>query len=301
MRVVVIANTGARALLANRIDIASLVRLFAEAGVQAEVRLVEGPQLSAAAARAASEGVDAVVAAGGDGTVNAVAAGVIGTAAAFGVLPLGTLNHFAKDSHVPMAIADAIATIARGETRRVDVGEVNGRIFLNNSSIGLYPHVVRERDAIRERLGAGKWTAMFLAVVKLMRRFPLMRVRVHTDNACVCPTLTPFVFVGNNEYQMNALHMGARSRLDGGVLSLYMAHVKSRWGMIRLALAALLNRLKQTAPFTTHNTGELRVETRKRRVRVSVDGEVIHLRPPLLYRTLPAALRVLAPTPEAAP
>src|SRR5476649_731552 len=113
-----------------------------------------------AAKRALARGVDAVVAGGGDGTINAVASVLAGSSVALGVLPLGTLNHFAKDLNIPLDLDQAIATIARGTTAQVDVGDVNGRIFVNNSSLGLYPHIVRARDQQQRRLGRGKWTRL---------------------------------------------------------------------------------------------------------------------------------------------
>ena len=115
-----------------------------------------------AAARTASARASIVVAAGGDGTISSVAAAVIDSPAALGVLPLGTLNHFAKDLHIPLDLAGAIAVVAAGHVGHVDVGQVNERVFVNNSSIGIYPSIVEEREALRRR-GHRKWPAMALA------------------------------------------------------------------------------------------------------------------------------------------
>src|SRR6185503_2272868 len=117
---------------------------------------------------AADASLAAVVAGGGDGTLNTIAAALAGTGKPFGVLPLGTHNHFAKDMAVPLDLAAAVAAlargVARGRFRDVDVGEVNGRLFLNFSGIGLHPLVVKHRDVQRAVLGRNKFVAMCVAL-----------------------------------------------------------------------------------------------------------------------------------------
>ena len=150
---------------------------------------------------------DTVVFGGGDGTVSTGAAALAGGPKALGVLPLGTFNHFARDLGIPLELEDAVRTIAVGHVREVDVGEVNGRPFVNNSSIGLYPEMVRVRDELRRHHGMRKGTAMLGAAREVLRDPPFLRVdlRVLDDVARV---RTPFVFVGNNRYEMDALRAG---------------------------------------------------------------------------------------------
>src|SRR5205085_4914339 len=107
--------------------------------------------------RAIADGVETIVAAGGDGTINAVAAEVADSGRTLGVLPLGTLNHFAKDLGIPLDLERAVQVITRGRVAPVDVAEVNGRVFVNNSSLGIYPHIVSMRRHQQERLARGKW------------------------------------------------------------------------------------------------------------------------------------------------
>ncbi len=111
-----------------------------------------------------------IVAGGGDGTVSAVASVVCKTDKTLGVLPLGTLNNFSKDLGIPQNIEDAVKIIAGNKVKTIDVGEVNGRIFINNSSIGLYPHIVKRREA-QQRLGYGKWRSAFWAALKILKTF----------------------------------------------------------------------------------------------------------------------------------
>src|SRR5512141_2991339 len=143
----------------TRQDRHKLADLFAQ--VPAEVHIMEADDssdVSTLVRKAVAENSKLVLAAGGDGTINAVATALIGTDAVLGVLPLGTFNHFAKDLNIPLVLEAAVANIFHGEVASVDVGEVNGRIFLNNSSLGIYPGVVQEREA-HQRKGHSKWVA----------------------------------------------------------------------------------------------------------------------------------------------
>src|SRR5271166_1000269 len=126
---------------------AHLTRMSEEFGVPARIVVTRsGGELASLAARAARANSQAVVAGGGDGTVNAVAGALVATDTALGVLPMGTLNHFAKDLGIPLDLEAAARNVFIGDIAKVDVGEVNGRVFVNNSGIGLYPRIVRERE-----------------------------------------------------------------------------------------------------------------------------------------------------------
>ena len=264
-------------------------------GCEAAITLAgSGEAMIAAARKAVAEGVPVVVAGGGDGTINAVASVLAGSAAAFGVLPLGTLNHFAKDLGIPLELDAAVRTVAEGRRIRVDVGEVNQKIFLNNSSLGLYPDIVREREKQQHRLGRGKWPAAAWATLAALRRFPFLSVRLSVDGVQHARR-TPFVFIGNNEYSMQGLSIGERARLDGGTLSLYVAQRPGRLGLLRFAWRALCGRLAQERDFDVMLSDRLDIETRHRYLRVALDGEVNLMATPLRYRILPAALTVIVP------
>lgn len=141
----------------------------------------KGGDIVKLAKHAVAEGADPIVAGGGNGTLNAVASVLVGTERTLGVLPLGTLNHFAKDLNIPLDVEGAVRTLIEGTVAQVDVGEVNGRIFLNNSGLGLYPHIVRHREKLQDRLGHGKWPAFLWAVLSVLRRYPFLAVRMSTD------------------------------------------------------------------------------------------------------------------------
>src|SRR4029077_2094479 len=160
-----------------------------------------------------------------------------------GVLPLGTLNHFAKDMGLPLGEEDAVRAALSGRIATVDVGEVNARTFLNNSSIGLYPRIVRFREAER-RKGHGKWLAFLRAIVAILRRHGLFHVELQIDEGKLLSRRTAFVFIGNNEYETAGLNIGARRRVDGGALWLCLPRRGGRVDLLRLALLTLFGRLK---------------------------------------------------------
>ncbi|HEX6183700.1 MAG TPA: diacylglycerol kinase family protein [Pyrinomonadaceae bacterium] len=269
---------------------------FASCGVEANVSLAhDGAEVTELARRALSNGARAVVAGGGDGTVGSVAGALAGTGRPLGVLPLGTLNHFAKDLGIPLGLEEAARNVCEGREALVDVGEVNGQVFINNSSLGLYPRIVRRREKLQEREGSGKWSAFLRASMAVLRRYPFLRVRLDADGRRIVRK-TPFVFVGNNAYRMESLRMGGRERIDAGHLSLYVAHRTGRLGLLRLALSALFGRLGQAEDFDALDAEEIWVETRRpKRLPVATDGEVNVMTTPLHFRVRPGALKVIVP------
>ncbi len=164
-----------------------------------------------------SENHEPIVAGGGDGTVNAVAGRLAGIDVALGVLPMGTLNHFARDAGVPGNLEAAVRNLFTGRVKNVDVGEVNARVFVNNSGIGFYPHFVRQREEL-ERRGHPKRIAFVLALQAVVRRYLRLRIEAHMDRAGALERVTPFLFVGNNRYETSGLEIGTRARLDSGRL-----------------------------------------------------------------------------------
>jgi diacylglycerol kinase family enzyme len=211
-----------------------------------------------------------------------------------GILPLGTLNHFARDLGIPTELEDAVRTVAEGVPREVDVGEANGRVFVNNSSIGLYPAAVSLRDAWMQRQSSHKWVAMGRAALATLREFPVVRVTLRLEEGGVNVT-TPMVFIGNNRYDTKLFALGKRPALDGGELWVYLARDAGRFRFVRLALRALVGRLDDSRDFQGIGLKEMVVEDRRRLLRVAFDGEVGHIAPPVRYRIRPRALRVIVP------
>lgn len=268
---------------------------LAAAGVACRIEeLPPGQDATQWARQAVAQGARLVIAGGGDGTVSSIAAALAGTEAVLGVLPLGTLNHFARDLGIPESLEAAIDVIRRGQVRRIDAAEVNGRIFINNSSLGLYPHMVRHRQE-QQRLGWSKWTAFFWACLAVFRRYPFVTVRVQPSAGPELVRETPLAFVGNNIYSTGSASLGRRARLDEGMLCLFVAHHRGRLGLVRLACSALLGRLDRDGALDCRRACEIRIETHQPTMLVACDGETSELKAPLHYRALPGALQVLAP------
>lgn len=276
-------------------DCKRLRALFAKSGMDADiVTAADGDEIAACVRNALARHPTRIVAGGGDGTVSSVASLLCGTPVALGILPLGTLNHFARDLGIPSDCAAAVEVIAGGHRVPVDVGEVNGRLFINNASLGLYPDMVRDRTSQERRLGRGKYWAMLWATLAALRRSPFMDLRLEIDgNAQDCRS--PFVFVGNNDYVMEGFSIGTRSSVRDGRLSVYTTRCGNRGGLIRLALRAVFGRLAQADDFSGANAHSLRVETRQRRMWVATDGEINMMETPLDFHIRPASLQVILP------
>jgi diacylglycerol kinase family enzyme len=268
--------------------------------IVAEVKFCGGSELkllAEAALESAKKGeIDVVVVGGGDGSIRTVAGVLAGSEVPLGILPLGTLNHFAKDLGIPLDLDGAVGVIAKGHIAAVDAAEVNGRVFINNSSLGLYPDIVLDRERQRRRLGRGKWRALVAASLHAARRYPVLSLKIDLDGQAF-HRRSAFVFIGNNEYRMEGFEIGERPALDRGRLSLYVTQRTGRFGLLRLALRALLRRLRQARDFDMLTAPSLVVETRHSHMRVATDGEVTLMETPLHYRIRPGALRVIVPEP----
>jgi diacylglycerol kinase family enzyme len=253
-----------------------------------------GADLTAQARRAANERPDAVVAAGGDGTVSGVAGGLAGGDIPLGILPLGTLNHFARDLGLPLDSEKAIEVIRSGHVRRVDVGQVNDHVFINNSSIGIYPYMVTDRERRRAQHKLAKWMAAVPAFFRMMRHFPRRRLRI-LGEGFARPYRTPCLFVGNNEYGMELFTFGRRPRLDGGKLWFYVVKPREPLQFFWMVCRMCFGRLDQARDLDTFQLAEAEVGAKTSRLPVALDGDVQIMHTPLRYRARPRALSVIVP------
>lgn len=269
---------------------------FEGTGVEADVRLVEPGELDRSCAEVAeAKGVDALVAAGGDGTISTAAGAVAGTDVPLGVLPMGTLNHFARDAGIPLDLKEAAAVIAAGHSRRVDAADVNGRVFVNNSAVGLYPMLVRDREAQQRRLGRTKRAAMLVAAARALWRFSSRRLSLRFAGM-KAPVETPLLFIGNNKYETGLLGLGRRAAIDKGELCLYAPLARSRFSFAWLSLRAVLGRPDRQRDFlTVEGIEEAEIDSRGTSLMVAVDGEARLMETPLRYRTRPGAIRLVVP------
>ena len=292
-RIEVILNSKAGSAAAD--DLAENVAgLFHDRGLDPTIHRLQGAEIGKTAVDAAKGDAEIVVAGGGDGTICGVATQVAKTDKVLGVLPLGTLNHFSKDLGVPQNLPDAVEAIAHGQEVAVDLGSINGEIFVNNSSIGLYPHIVKQRESQQHRLGRGKWHAAFRATMHTLRMAPVIEVRTVVDGREIVER-TPFVFIGNNVYEMNMYHIGTRKKMDEGNLFVYALTEGSQRHFFRFMAKTITGRAKRKEDFRGGTIDSITLSTRRKKIAVARDGEVGYMNTPLEYKILPGALRVLVP------
>ena len=301
MKFLVLVNEAARGLArTDRKELSvRLLRGFKEAGAEAYVHCIDAPTLlrEAKDAMNATGGsdFDALIVGGGDGLIaEIINAGTSGYLA-IGVLPLGINNHFAQQLKVPLDLVSAVTALARGRTAEASVGEINGRIFLNFAAVGL-PDVAAAAAAANEN-----WHGILKRFVNLNDRKLRIRSRTHTRAS---DALT--VIVCNNAHAMGWLDVPPSPPPEDGLMNVYVARPpRSRNQIVNVLHRAGVKLFNGAAPrFETMALPELRIESTRKQVEVSIDGDVWAMRPPLNVHLRERALRVLLPgdpTPPAPP
>ena len=277
-------------------DREKLGRAVRQSGLEADIHCVPDAGDASAWIISIARRYDIVVAAGGDGTASSVAEAAVTEGKEFGVIPTGTLNHFARDLQIPLELDDAIAVIAARHVRALDVGDVSGLVFINNASLGAYPRLVWARNRARLR-GVPRWFAHTLAVVRTWLQLRTLVVRMCLDGQELIHR-TPFVFVGNSEYQVEGTQLGRRCIMTDGRLSVYVAPDVGRLGSLALPARALLWKLKQHDKFEFYRASSVSMDLARQRVSIALDGEVRVLESPLRFTIRPQALRTIVPAPE---
>ena len=287
--ITIIVNESSGTAAARSSDLEDAVN---KSGLNASIVRVKPPEIAAAAQQAAAAR-QVLVAAGGDGTVSTVASVAVETGSTFGVIPLGTLNHFARDAGIPLDVDKAVAVIGAGRTRALDVGKLNGWNFVNNASLGIYPHLVWEREREQCR-GRRKWSAFAIALVRTWRRYPTVHVRMEVDGV---PLLrrTPFVFIGNGEYRAEGLGLGSRASLEKGALSVCLAPGVDRFQFLTFPVRAVAGRLAADVHFEAFSARDVTVETVRQTVDLALDGELRTAHLPLRASVRPRALNTILP------
>lgn len=290
---VLVNRGGGAAMAAGESVKGQLEQAFRDVGVRADVHLLRGGELAGAVKAAAAQ--RRIVVAGGDGTVACAVQARAGSGGELALIPLGTLNHFARDLAIPAEFAAAAAVAAHGEALPIDVASVNGRRFVNNASIGLYPFMVRTREGLRRRQKLPKWLAMLPAALTALAR--LRHHRLHIDTGAGDRTLvTPLLFVGNNAYSIEQGRLGSRASLRDGKLSVIAVAARSRAALIWFALRVLVGRVDPEHDFVVlTDCKTLTVRSSRASIRIALDGEVMRLASPLEFSIEPGALNMVVP------
>jgi len=257
------------------------------------ISIVPGDRIESEIQRIMKSEPEILIIGGGDGTCSTAARHVAGSNTALAVLALGTRNHFARDLGIPLDVEEALTLLDRMKRESIDLGEVNGVSYINNATIGLYPLLVEIREERMEKMSISKWPAHISAAMTVLRRFPQMRLTIQ-DRDSRTAYLTPFLFVGNNEYESRMITEARRDSLKDGKLWYCLARSGNVQTLLRSAWQLQVGGIQSADHFQAWLTEEMTVYTRSRsRVKVAIDGEVHQLRPPLGFKTRKQILQVL--------
>jgi len=278
----------------NKADSDEVAAALVGAGIDAPVDAVDGSEIRERAEAAIKGGAKLIIVGGGDGSVSSAAQSVAGTDATLAILPLGTLNHLARDLGIPFDLDQAAKIVASGRARTIDVAEVNGRTFVNNAAIGLYPLMVVDREAQEHRLGRSKRLAMLVASLRTLARFHHQRLRLSADGG-EARVDTPLLFVGNNDYRLALPAAGQRDRVDDGRLCVMVMRKKGVPGFLAAVARALLGIPRTDDMVRLEGVRQLKVNSARSTITLALDGETLAMKPPLDFQIRAGALKVIAP------
>ncbi|MHA6343978.1 diacylglycerol/lipid kinase family protein [Roseivivax sp. CAU 1761] len=257
-------------------------------------RFPPGAGLADACQRAMKDGFGTIAAAGGDGTISGVAGQLAGTGRRLGIVPQGTFNFVARGLDIPTDIDAAIDLLAAGHSQAVPVGEVNGQVFLNNASLGIYPQVLKEREGTYKRWGRSQLAAHWSVLVTFLTFRSPIRMQVRVGDRTL-RRKTPLAFVGRSAFQLAHYGLAGADAVERGEFALYLAPDCSRWQLLVRALLLASKGMVLNRDFELVTGTEIVIETRRRMQTVAMDGERFQLSTPLRFRMHDAALNVVVP------
>mgnify|MGYP001182232442 CR=1 FL=1 len=296
----VILNASAGTANATGVTPQALETVFADRGLDATVDAdVEAP-LDERIARALESDADVIVAGGGDGTIAALAGALAGTDKALAVLPLGTVNAVARDLGLPLTLEQAVDGIAGGELRQIDIGEVNGRLFLHMAAVGFVAGIAAAREKVRGRFGFLEFISFSRFFARRLARSRRMALAIAPDEGEARVERAQAFAVVCSEFSEGFGRMFSRDKLDSGTLTLYVVKHLSASDLVRLTLGMFLGRWRQDEALRIEHVREVTVDTRKPTLKVMLDGEIVSIETPLVFKVRPLALTMVMPA-EAAP
>ena len=239
-------------------------------------------------------GIECVVAAGGDGTICAVAGALSERGIDLGVLPLGTFNYFARRFGIPEDAEGAIDAVCDDRSVTINLGSVNGRIFINNASMGLYPAILRVREDIYNRWGRSRLAAYWSVLVAMVTIYQPMRMRIEVDGT-LQRAKTPTVFVAMSAYQLDEFGIVGADAVRDGKLAVYLAPDCNRFTLIWKAIKVIFRGVQKGKDFTLLTGEHTKVVTRKRSQLVALDGERERMEGPFDFSIVKNALAVRVP------
>lgn len=293
-RVCVLMN--ARAGKDDKQDVAQkLEAAFARYPGRFELRMMEkGAGVADSCARAMKDGFGIIVAAGGDGTISGVAGQLAGTGRRMGILPQGTFNFVARGLGIPEDIDEAIDLIATGTARPFPVGEVNGEIFLNNASLGIYPEILKEREGTYKRWGRSRIAAHWSVLMTFLSFRSPVRMKVRVAGKEI-RARTPLAFVARSAFQLEHYGLDGADCIRKGEFALFLLPDVTRWQLLLRALRLANKGMQAKRDFELISGTDIEIETRSASQLVAMDGERVRLSAPFRFRMHSDALHVIAP------
>jgi YegS/Rv2252/BmrU family lipid kinase len=239
------------------------------------------------------EGLRLFVAAGGDGTINTVLQPLVNSDAIFGVIPIGTYNHFAKDLGIPLPWREALDVVLSGEIKPIDAARVNERFFVNNVAMGLYPELVARRE--EKGRDYPRWKARFYAAFATLQKYPHVAVTLESEHHQEV-IRTHMLMISNNSYDLSRLGIESpRLALEEGRLSVYWLPHVPRLALTRFVAHYLAGRVREAPGFKTFRTSRVKIQSSKSHLHLGVDGEVVTMDTPLMITIVPQSLSVKVP------
>ncbi|GLQ57335.1 diacylglycerol/lipid kinase family protein [Devosia nitrariae] len=297
----VILNASAGTANATGVTPESIVELFGRHGLVATVDADVKSPMDERIRGALDSDADVLVAGGGDGTVGALAEALAGTARILAILPLGTVNAVARDLGMPLTLEEAIADIARGTPQRMDVGEVNGHFFLHMAVVGFVAGIAAARERVRGRFGLLEAVAFGRFFVRRLMRSRRLALAVSPSEGEAHIERAQALAVVCSEFSEGFGRMFARDRFDSGALTVYVVRHLDFTDLLRLTARMFLGRWQQDEALKIERVREVRLDTKKPALKVMLDGELITIETPLVFRIRPLALTVLMPPVEVDP
>src|SRR5919206_1695858 len=265
-------------------------RAFAAAELEADIRFVRPHRLPDLLDRAARSDYDQIIVGGGDGTFSCAVGHLAGTDKVLGLLPLGTMNLFGRDIGAKQPFAAGVTSLAKAEPRRIDLGEINGRLFHSLVGVGFFAQMARAREEMRG-FALGRWIGLGLAAFRAFIRTGALHLGIEADGRM--HDVDAFaVLVTNNHFEAPSWR---RARLDSGRLEIHIAHNAPTLTRAKAGLDVLLGTWRQNETLEAISAETALIASRRRRLWISVDGEVVRARLPLRLAICPRALRVLVP------
>ncbi|UWQ21486.1 diacylglycerol kinase family protein [Jannaschia sp. W003] len=275
----------------------------ARAGFEVEV-IAKPAALMRRAREAAEAGAPVIAAAGGDGTMSGVADAIRGTGTRLGVVPMGTFNFLARSLGIPEDPEEALGVLERGQARPILLGEVNGRSFVNNASLGAYASVLQMRETTYKRWGRSRLAAYWSVITAMATLYRPLHMAISVDGRPPERMRSPMAFVATCAYQLEQYGFEGVDAVRRGELALFLAPDVGRLQLLWLALRVMAGRMRRGVDYRLVTGREILIETARPNRLVARDGERERMRGPYRFRALTDALEVIAPSeaplPEAA-